>query len=273
MKSGRCVDGSKDRVEIYRIFQEQTELSEDQINLDILDECAQSLLSKRDKQRIFVQKHRIWRRLKPAISKMERPKCKKKGLRLAIALCVVLSLASVGFASGILLWKVDVSWDNETLLLKMDSIQVSEDSGNEFSNSPSGLSGELSQILQKEGISVHLPRWIPERYVYDGVEVTGPEDSKLIAALFLSPEGTLTIGIDQLVIKSGSELSVSMYVEKDENQVEILQMDGITYYLYSDRDYLGAVWLEGEYVIDFSGYRLTPQERLRMLKSIEEEIS
>ncbi len=273
MKSRRYVDGSKDRVELYRIFRTQTELSEDQISLDILDECAQSLLSKRDRQRIFVQKHRIWRRLKPAISKMERPKCKKKGFRLAIVLCVVLSLASVGLASGILLWKVDVSWDNETLLLKMDSIQASEDSDGEFFNSPSGLSDELDQTMRKEGISVHLPRWIPERYVYDGVEVAGPEDSKLIAALFLSPEGTLTMGIDQSVIKSGSELSVSTYVEKDEDPVEILRMGENTYYLYSDRDYLGAVWIEGEYVIDFSGYKLTPQERLRMLKSIGEGIS
>lgn len=154
---------------------------------------------------------------------------------IAAALLVLLFAGSlVAYAEGYDLWGAVAEWTMETFgfELKADDIQVD------------GIYGDFEEVttmLESKGILFDvLPRWLPEGYSYETMEIIENPMKKMLHLKFVSREDD-PIGLTIALHKNSAPRSY----EKDENLVQTYEQGGIQHYVFQNNEETTIVWMVG----------------------------
>ncbi len=108
----------------------------------------------------------------------------------------------------------------------------------------------LQEALDAYGISeVHEPTWLPDGYALEGLDVTVRNDPFLQAFLATYSDGESGMGIDIM----SYEGEPATQVENTDAQVEVVEKNGITFYLIENVKSYTIAWYTQEYEYYISG--------------------
>ena len=106
-----------------------------------------------------------------------------------------------------------------------------------------------------------VPTWIPEGFVLESIEkVVSPRD-EIYNAFYLNDERQLTIRVRSYLQEAPEKAEIN------EDLLEIYEVSGVQYYIFSNMDQLQVVWLIDSYQCNISG-DLSLDEIKQMIDSI-----
>lgn len=195
----------------------------------------------------------------PVSVKKNQPKnrqlCLVRSLAATAAVLVILIAGSVtARAFGIDVWKAVIQWTQETFHFGEWG----------HSNQKDRLPyASLQEALEKGNTPAWLaPTWIPEEFKLIDITTTQTPMQKKYRAKYEKGEQTLIITVQDYL--DGKPI----YVEQSEGLIEKYEVDGITYYLFSDINVVKAVWINGSYECNIMG-NVTIDDLKKMIDSIE----
>lgn len=172
-----------------------------------------------------------------------------------LILCIPLSSRAFSLEE---LWDVVARWAKETFsFVSGDAEQVSEPSP-----TYDGEYTSLQDLLKKNNRPYDIvPTWIPDGFVLEKVEkdITPLQESYIAFYIFDDRE---------------IEISIQKYLAQDSRKTEIGQLieeyeiNGVSYYFFSNINRLQAVWMISDYECILTG-DLTLEEAKKMINSIE----
>ena len=179
-----------------------------------------------------------------------------RGLVAAAAVIAILVFSSVtAKAFGVDVWKAIVQWTQEAF--HFGEVGESPDEGIELPYA------SLQEALEHNNISASLaPTWIPDGYELADISVERNPLKIQYRAIYTSGEQILRITVQDFLEEK------PVYIEQSEGLVEEYEINGITYYLFSDINVSKAAWINGSYGCDIMG-NVTIEELKLMIDSIE----
>jgi hypothetical protein len=198
--------------------------------------------------------------------------CVKKQLcfhTITFTVCALLLFLVSGFvfqASGLNMWHLFVTWDNETMEMRLD--KNGWKMRQEFENDmEQAFDDAFFQKLKEFEMYPLLPSWMPEGFILSRVE------SKIETEYYRWALGTYTCGDKQFyisVIKNISENSGGVWsLEKDEREPDIYEQGGIKFYIMDNLSRSHAFWFDLPYTISIAGH-VTRDELKQMINSMFE---
>ena len=119
----------------------------------------------------------------------------------------------------------------------------------------------LAQKIDAENI----PTWLPERFKITDIQSDSQGEFYTVAAMFSSEQD------EQLIFSITSTTSEQdVYIEKSDDPVEIIDVNGKQFHLFRNADYMTAVWSDGQNEILISG-NIEAEEMKEILRSIGTE--
>lgn len=119
----------------------------------------------------------------------------------------------------------------------------------------------LAQKIEAENI----PTWLPERFKITEIQSDSDGDYYNVAAMFSSE---LDENLIFTITFAAAEEDV--YIEKSDDPVEIIDVNGKQFHLFRNADYMTAVWSDGQLGIFISG-NIEAEEMKEILRSIGAE--
>ena len=126
--------------------------------------------------------------------------------------------------------------------------QISDDPGQETAGqsaeAPSAEFASLQEAFDAYGMTeVHEPTWLPGGYILGELDVTCLDDpfQRTFAASYTDGEGHVSIGIMNY---EGEPIT---QVQKTDNQIEMVEKNGITFYLIQNTKNYTVAWYTDQY--------------------------
>ena len=126
--------------------------------------------------------------------------------------------------------------------------QISDDPGQETAGqsaeAPSAEFASLQEAFDAYGMTeVHEPTWLPGGYILGELDVTCLDDPfhRTFAASYTDGEGHVSIGIMNY---EGEPIT---QVQKTDNQIEMVEKNGITFYLIQNTKNYTVAWYTDQY--------------------------
>ena len=189
----------------------------------------------------------------------KKPKRWMRGLTAAAAAVLILVCTTVtARAFGYDIWQVVATWARETFhFAAQGQTEISEPSP---SNDVEYAS--LQEALEDFGIYEKLaPTWIPEGFELVDIKVDETPIQKNYIAYYNNGEQSFRILICSHLNSDPDR------IEKSEDFVEICQVSGIDYYIFSNNSQSQSVWIYENYECNISGEITVDQLKL-MIDSI-----
>jgi hypothetical protein len=168
--------------------------------------------------------------------------------RLAAAAAAIALLITIPVAAKALtlreIWGIFVRWTQETFsfVSNNDAFLVGpvKDDSLEYSS--------IQDILKKNDRDYHIvPTWIPDGFACVNISVLNTPKALSIRAAY-ERDG------EQLIIQIRRVIDGNPYqVEKNEDLIEIYNVDGAHYYIFSNHDFLQTAWVVGDCECFISG--------------------
>ena len=120
----------------------------------------------------------------------------------------------------------------------------------------------LWEAMDKHKVGTDLvPTWIPKGYVCTSVNAKETPKAISISVVY-EKDG------EQLIIQIRQEFGSDIFqIEKNEDLIEIYNIDGVDYYIFSNNESLQAAWVVEDYECYISG-KLTMEEMKKIINSI-----
>lgn len=109
----------------------------------------------------------------------------------------------------------------------------------------------------------NLTAWIPEGFTFSGLKVYDDLPEPMLTALY---ENNSTGCVIIITVNIHQEPKASIH-EKDENDVEVYQINGIDHYIMNNNDQITAVWFINELECSITG-GVSEDDLKTMIKSI-----
>lgn len=185
-------------------------------------------------------------------------KCSLRWIRAlaatAAVLVILITCSVTAKAFGIDVWKAVIQWTQETFHFG--------EWGNSNSNSNMQYSS-LQEALEQGGATAWLaPTWAPETFKIVDITVNQTPLQKIYRAQYANGDQELIVTVREYLYDK------PLYVEQSEGLIEEYEVNGITYYLFSDINVVKAVWINGSYECNIMG-NVTIDELKLMIDSIE----
>jgi hypothetical protein len=185
------------------------------------------------------------------------------------ATCTLLFILVLGFtfhAMGYNVWRLFVSWDDETMKMRLDA--QGNITGQGYKNDMElTIADAFFQKLEELEIAPLLPSWMPEGFALERVE------SKIETEYYRWAVGIYSCGDRDLLISVVKNISKNpgtiSSLEKDEREPDIFEQGGIKFYIMDNLSRSRAFWYDPPYMIDISGH-VTREELSQMIDSIFE---
>lgn len=218
--------------------------------LEAWESFQQNYLSEVDEPLEYTPKERVGKRMVPWIRRAI-----AVAAVIALVVCIPVTARAFGWED---LWEIFARWAKETFsFVSGADTEVSE---------PDHVSKEgytsLQDALAKGNRDPFIvPSWIPDGYKLITVEkdITPVQDTYI--AFFKNKEQSLKICIKSYISVDPEKIEIN------ENLLEIYEYDGVEYYIFSNMDYVRAVWIKDSYECYISG-ELTIEEIKTMIDSI-----
>lgn len=194
------------------------------------------------------------------------PKLKKCGHRIgrialisAIVACTCVIVAS---ALEINLFKMIAEWTQD--IFQFRSEETSQYGVGAISETQLEPDQTLNEALEEMGYAVEVsPNWIPEGFTFSGLKVYDDLPEPMLTALY---ENNSTGCVIIITVNIHQEPKASIH-EKDENDVEVYQINGIDHYIMNNNDQITAVWFINELECSITG-GVSEDDLKTMIKSI-----
>ena len=184
----------------------------------------------------------------------KRRPCRFRGLTAAAAVLVILLLGTVlADAFGLNIWKSVVKWTRETFSLG------EWDESNVDNTLPYD---SFKDALKEANVPVSLiPKQIPEGYALVNVTIGRDPSQKKYIAQYAKEEQYFVVTVREHLNDT------PVYFEQHEGLIEKYEVLGDVYYLFADKDFMKATWIDGVYECSITG-ELTIDELKMMIDSI-----
>lgn len=158
-----------------------------------------------------------------------------------LILCIPMSSRAFSFEE---LWNVVARWAKETFsFVSGDAEQVSEP---EITDSIEYTS--LQNLLKQNNRPYDMiPTWIPDGFVLEKVEKDMMPGREVYRAFYLDGIEELTIRVQTYTAK------YSENIEIEDDPIEIYELSGISYYIFSNLDQYQIMWIAKNYECMISG--------------------
>lgn len=182
--------------------------------------------------------------------------------RLAAAAAIVILIFSCTLtakAFGFDLWEIIVKWTQETFHIGY----VSDSPSKEPSPESTQIFESLNQLMKQYNITTPLvPKWIPDGYEEASVQSFETPKQRQLFGRYQKGDKVIKIWIEDYLNADPTQ------IEQNESVVEVYEVEGVKYYIFSDNDSLQAAWIRDHYYCYISG-PLTLSEIKEMINSIE----
>jgi hypothetical protein len=188
---------------------------------------------------------------------------------IPFAACTLLLVLIIGFvfqASGLNMWRLFVSWDNETMemIVSANGWKMKQDYVND---TKPAFDDAFFHTLEEMDMHPLLPSWMPDGFALERI------DSRIVSEDNLWAMGAYTCGDRYLsiyVFKNTSENSGGVFrLEKDERKPDIFDLGGIKFYVMDNLGTTQAFWFDLPYIINITGY-VNRDELKHMINSMFE---
>ena len=195
----------------------------------------------------------------PVSVKKNQPKNRQlrlvRSLAATAAVLVILIAGSVtARAFGIDVWKAVIQWTQETFHFG--------EWGNANPNNNLSFKSLQEALVNHKVTTPLAPTWFPDGYKFAEITIDQSPLQKTYRAQYTDGEQELIITLREYL--DGEPL----YVEQSDGLIEKYEVEGITYYLFSDINVVKAVWINGSYECNIMG-NVTIDDLKKMIDSIE----
>lgn len=174
---------------------------------------------------------------------------------IVVLICIPITARAFGWEK---LWNVFATWTKDTVsFVSNEEMQLSEPSPDDQDSYNS-----LQELLYENNRDPKLvPSWIPEGFVLESIEkVVSPRD-EIYKAFYLNDERQLTIRVRSYLQEAPEKAEIN------EDLLEIYEVSGVQYYIFSNMGQMRAVWIVSSYQCNISG-DLSLDEIKQMIDSI-----
>lgn len=194
------------------------------------------------------------------------PRSKKNGHRLgrivllsAIVTCMCVMAAS---AFDINVFKMIAGWSQN--IFQFQSVESSQYGIDAIPETQLKDDQTLNDVLAERGYSAEVtPNWFPEGFSFSGLKVYDDLAEPMLTELYENQSNDHVIIIS---VNIHQEPKASIY-EKDTNNVEVFQVNGIDHYIMNNNDQITAVWFVDELECSITG-DVSQDDLKTMIKSI-----
>lgn len=174
---------------------------------------------------------------------------------IVVLICIPITARAFGWEK---LWNVFATWAKDTV-----SFVGSEEThiGEPVVADDLEYTSLRDMLERNNRPSDMVPTWIPEGFVLESIEkVVSPRD-EIYKAFYLNDERQLTIRVRSYLQE------VPEKAEINEDLLEIYEVSGVQYYIFSNMGQMRAVWIVSSYQCNISG-DLSLDEIKQMIDSI-----
>lgn len=152
-------------------------------------------------------------------------------------------------AMGYGIWRLSVSWDDETMEVRISTQGNIIWQGNEYNLKPA-IDDAFFQKLNELEIALMMPSWMPDGFALERVE------SKIERSHDRWAAGMYTCGDRQLRIGvfKDHHFGCNMWIEKDEREPEIYDRGGIRFLIMDNLERAVVQWFDPPYEINITGH-------------------
>lgn len=174
---------------------------------------------------------------------------------IVLVVCIPLSAKAFGWDE---LWNVFAIWTKDTFsFVSGEKTLVSDPSPDD-----QDVYNSLQELLRENNRDPNLvPSWIPEGFVLESVEKMVSPHDEIYNAFYLNGERQLTIRVRSYLQEDPEKAEING------DLLEIYEVSGVQYYIFTNMNQLQAVWINGSYQCNISG-DLSMEEMKQMIDSI-----
>lgn len=189
------------------------------------------------------------REVRKAASDTKMSKTRKPWIRCAIAVAAILLIMvflprTVKAVNWEELWNAVASWASETFsFIRNDQPDV-DNPDTHNTRQYDSLEQALAETNRENCL---IPTWFPEGYVFDDVTVDETPVQRNYVGLYRNGDKYITIGIRSYEGKDPERIEI------DENLIEIYNVIGVDYYIFSNLNRIRVVWIQERYECSISG--------------------
>ena len=183
-----------------------------------------------------------------------------------LALAAVLMLSLAAQAMGLRVWHYVFGWDDEQLKIEVRG-DKQDDSGIQATMPPGYDTGdEFRKALIEHEMYPRLPAFVPEGFVYEVTDVHEDDDGSIfVFAQYRNDDRILAFFAEKLILDENAVMS--LYIEKDDEEMEVIEKNGTRFFLYSNLAHMGLDWFERPYKMGITG-NITRNEMRELMQSI-----
>lgn len=168
----------------------------------------------------------------------------------AAAIACIFAIMVTAQASGIDVFGAMAQWTKDVFSFGQiaPDTQVSDDPAQEMAGQETEAPGtefvSLQEALDTYGITeVHEPSWFPEGYALDSIDVLAVDDPFLrsFSASYTDGKGRLSV---KVMNYKGEPIA---QVQKTDDPVESMELNGITFYLIKNTENYTIAWYKDQY--------------------------
>ncbi len=180
----------------------------------------------------------------------------------AFTLLFLFLFGFVFHAMGYGIWRLSVSWDDETMEVRISTQGNITWQAYECNLKPA-IDDAFFQKLKELEITPMMPSWMPDGFALERV------DSKIERSHDRWAVGIYTCGDRQLLIAVIKDISFgcNMWIEKDEREPEIYERGGIRFYIMDNLKRAVVQWFDPPYKISMTGH-VSRDELKQMIDSM-----
>ncbi len=190
----------------------------------------------------------------------------KKRFRLrpaAIAACALLLVLLFGVAFhavGMNMWRLFVSWDDDTMKMRIDAQGKITGRGYKNDLEPA-LDDAFFQKLEEMDMIPLLPSRLPDGLMLERVESKiETEYMRWATGIYTRDDGQFLISVvKRITERSGGNWSL----QKDDRKLDMYERGGINFYIMDNLSMSRVFWIEPPYIIDIAGH--VSREELRQM--------
>ena len=174
---------------------------------------------------------------------------------ILLVVCIPLSAKAFGWDE---LWNVFAIWTKDTFsFVSGEKTQVSDPSPDD-----QDVYNSLQELLYENNRDPNLvPSWIPEGFVLENLEKEATPIEEIYIAFYLNGEKQLLIRVRSYLQGDPEKAEIN------EDLLEIYEVSGVQYYIFSNMGQMRVVWIKGSYQCNISG-DLSMEEMKQMIDSI-----
>ncbi len=241
---------------MYEMLHEASAADDLTMDTDLIDECIKTIEMLEGRQDNIpqekLQEMKQEMKLKYRDSKEKHHnQIRKKIIRVAACFILVFSMTvAVADAFGFNPVKMIVSWREDTLNLRTG---IKSDNVQDNNTPKSSTFVQMKDAFENIKPSPLIPKWVPEGFSFKYAEKFVRSDNTNILLTYEDDDGKVIIFDYVIYNDSGKNTESETSFEKDSNEIEVYNKNGISHHIFSNLDQVQAVWGRLNTIYNISG--------------------